>query len=190
MSLLAATEMTAIATAVLAAGAILTSVFAGLAFSKQSRQLKDQQGINEKLRKVLTLQAQDLTATSAIRDRDTGELRQAQARQVFLVKKWHERDPALDQVTANLTSQQHSPVLVMTIENSSDRPIHDVELRWDVDGVPADVEDTWKTFEPHVKQSKTRPIPTGNESLTAVLRFTDANDFAWERRPGREPTER
>ena len=42
MSLLVATQITAVATAVLAAFAIVTAVLAGLAFSKQSAELRDQ----------------------------------------------------------------------------------------------------------------------------------------------------
>jgi|HubBroStandDraft_6_1064221.scaffolds.fasta_scaffold268244_3 hypothetical protein len=67
MSMLAAAQITAVATAVLAAGAIITAIFAVRAFIKQADELTtlqsqagDQGKTNARLREAAELQAQEL----------------------------------------------------------------------------------------------------------------------------------
>ncbi|HVB41959.1 MAG TPA: hypothetical protein VNF47_04545 [Streptosporangiaceae bacterium] len=67
MSLLLATQITAVATAVLGVGAIITAIFAFLAFRKQSvevttlqDQISDQRKVNEQQTTVLKLQTNEL----------------------------------------------------------------------------------------------------------------------------------
>lgn len=84
MSLIFATQMTAVATAVLAAFAIVTAFYAVRAFRKQSQevsdqaemlrvqseQLTEQRKINERQTEVLALQAAELRESFAERKRD------------------------------------------------------------------------------------------------------------------------
>jgi TATA-binding protein-associated factor Taf7 len=114
MSLLTATQITAVATAVLAAGAIVTAVFAYLAFGKQSQevrtldreardqaklleiqssrldaqreQLTDQQTLNKQQTEVLALQAKELAESMAQRKREADDRHRAQAARVFITK--------------------------------------------------------------------------------------------------------
>src|SRR5258708_37058637 len=104
MSLLVATQITAIATAVLAAFAIITAAFAILAFRKQAeevrtlkgqldeqsreaglleRQIRQQQDFNEQQAPVLALQAKELEESLAERQRDREQRHRDQATHVF-----------------------------------------------------------------------------------------------------------
>src|SRR5215467_4190988 len=91
-------EVTAIATAVLAAFAFATAILAGLAFWKQSRevhdqaemlkleseQLTEQRKLNAEQAKVLELQASELRESLEERKREAAERYRAQAVQVFI----------------------------------------------------------------------------------------------------------
>src|SRR5260221_13834131 len=95
MSLIAATQITAIATAVLAAFAIVTAWYARRAFREQSeevrtlkKQLKDQQDLTAKQTPVLELQAEELRESLDERKREAANQRRAQASMVFV---WQER---------------------------------------------------------------------------------------------------
>ena len=171
------------ATIALALGAIVTAIFAILAFRQQSRQIRDQQGINRKLVRVLELQAKDLIAADDQR-------RRAQASQILHRREVQDRDMRLSQVNALLTGQQHNSVAVMTVGNSSGQPVYDAELRWEMGGVPAGDPDQLGTLAPGMTERPPRPIPPGDASLfTASLRFRDAAGVRWERRPDGEPVE-
>ena len=131
MSLLAATDITAVATAVLAIGAIITAILAGLAFRKQaeevkllSRQLDDQQALAKQQAEALALQAQQLDLNRqqlAEQHRDLSQrerlLERQQANAVDLVV-W----PA-----KNLPREPSTCLAV--IFNRSARPIRDVRCR-------------------------------------------------------------
>ena len=123
MSLLTATQITAIATSVLAFFAVVTAVFAYLAFRGQSAevtsleqqaksqakllkiqsdqldaqhdQLYEQQKLNIKQTEVLGLQLQELQATLAERKREAEGQRRAQASKVFLWEEDLNRNPLL-----------------------------------------------------------------------------------------------
>src|SRR5438045_181067 len=69
------TWITAIATAGLLAGAIITAVYAIKAFGAQSQQLKDQRELNAKQTRVLELQATELRESIDERKRDADERR-------------------------------------------------------------------------------------------------------------------
>lgn len=90
MSLTLVTWIGAIATVILAVGAVVTSIFASRAFHKQSRevevlqrQLTDQQAINAEQDKVLKLQAADLRESLDERQRDREQRHREQAARVF-----------------------------------------------------------------------------------------------------------
>ena len=126
MSLLGATILTAIATVVLAVGAIITSVFAYLAFRKQSREISDQaemldlqrrqlaeqEKTNTEHVKVLTLQAEELRKSLRERERDADERRRAQASRVFLAVSRDEAQP-----------------ITPYVHNASDLPIYETKIR-------------------------------------------------------------
>lgn len=121
MSLLVATQITAVATAALAAFAIVTAVFAVLAFRKQSaevgilgKQLEDQRRVNAEQIRVLSLQARELEASLAERKEEAEEQRRAQANRVTA---WF----ALGQPRG--TSAGTRPRWGALIRNDSDLPI-------------------------------------------------------------------
>ena len=111
MSLLFATQLTAIATAVLAVFAILTGIYAIRAFRKQSKETNDQakmlkvqsdrlevyrtqvdeqREINDARGKVLELQAREIRASLEQRERSADEERRSQA---VRVTAWFAEDP-------------------------------------------------------------------------------------------------
>jgi hypothetical protein len=122
----------------------------------------DQQGINRKLVRVLELQAEDLIAADDQR-------RRAQASQVLLRRGVQDRDMRLGQVDALLTGQQHNPVAVMRVENSSGQPVYDAELRWEMDGIPAGVPDQLGTLATGMTEPPPRPIPPGTRACSLRL---------------------
>jgi hypothetical protein len=76
MSLIAATQLTAVATLALAVFAIITAVVAYLAFQKQSDELADQRAVNAEQTEVLRLQADELRASPRAPTMASLELRQ------------------------------------------------------------------------------------------------------------------
>jgi hypothetical protein len=140
MSLLAATQVTAVATAVLAFFAVVAAVFAGLAFRKQStevttlqRQAQDQseqlglqrtqfdeqRKINEKQTGVLELQAQELRESLGERKREAEERRQGQAAKIAA---WLAHAEASDPVLAAMVGWG------AYVRNASDLPVFDVKV--------------------------------------------------------------
>ena len=111
MSLVFATQLTAVATAVLAVFAIVTAVFAILAFRKQSQEVRDQAS-------VLALQAAELRESLAERKREAAERRRAQAGRVF--------------VSAEPNPKISDPVnsIALRAENTSQQPIYDLTFMW------------------------------------------------------------
>lgn len=101
MSLIFATQLTAVFTAILGVGAIFIAVFAVLAFKKQSRevsdqaemlelqrkQLADQQATNAEQARVLRLQAAELQESLDERKHQAELARGYQARRVFLTEE-------------------------------------------------------------------------------------------------------
>jgi hypothetical protein len=160
--------VTATATTILALGAIVTAVFASLAFRKQSeevRTLKDQlteqskesgllerrvrlqQEFNEQQVPVLALQAKELQESLDERLRDRQQRRSAQAAQVLIWKQRFEEDPHNPAAVYRPTSEAQ-PVVVAHVENSSSQPIYDLAISWRAGGVPAGVPDQIGTSAP------------------------------------------
>jgi len=111
MSLIFATQLTAVATAILAVFAILTGIYAIRAFRKQSKETSDQaimlkvqsdrlevyrtqvdeqREINDTRGKVLELQAREIRASLEQRERAADEERRSQA---VRVTAWFTEDP-------------------------------------------------------------------------------------------------
>lgn len=138
MSLVVATQVSAVATAVLAAFAIVTAVFAILAFRKQSAevatlqgqardqseqlglqrtQLDEQRKINEKQTSVLELQAQELRESLDERKREAEQRHQGQAARVTA---W------LDLAQSSDPDLAARAGFGAYIRNASDLPVFDV----------------------------------------------------------------
>jgi hypothetical protein len=103
MSLLAATWTSAIATALLVIGAVITAFYARNAYREQSRQTLE---VREQTR-LLQEQA----------DRDIGQRRRAQATQVFV---WMEMRP--------YDGNHEDMRWAACIKNASGQPVYDIEL--------------------------------------------------------------
>jgi hypothetical protein len=119
LSLIWATWITALATAGLLVGAVLTARYAKKAFFKQSQevaliqqQVKDQLAFNAEQVKLQRLQADDLRASLAQREREVQERRRAQAIGVFT---WIERLPG-----------PTGALYRIHIKNASNQPTYDI----------------------------------------------------------------
>lgn len=207
--MLAAAWITAICTAVLAVGAIVTAVFAILAFRTQSdelitlqRQAKDsaeqldlqraqiagQQAFNHEQVKVLALQAQELSESLAERK---AEAEKAQRAQAAKVTGWFGYRNILER-----TSEGAGAV----IRNGSDLPILDVRVffHW----VNEQFDGTWTAANRGGPVERVRVIPPEDERFVEMpeqiramttevndhvyvmsLEFTDAAGQRWVRDP-------
>jgi hypothetical protein len=108
-------------------GAVFTALYARLAFTKQSeevrllgQQLADQQAINEKQAKVADLQAQELRESIDQRKAEAAESQMAQAR---LVAAW---------LDAYLQDTKPFPELVIRVRNGSELPVYRMIMNIDV----------------------------------------------------------
>lgn len=131
MSLLAPTWVSAGATLGLFVGAVITAIYAGRAFGKQTEEVRtlqkqakdaadllqiqsgqlsvlrdqfaEQRNVNEKQTEVLGLQAQELREALGQREREAERAHRAQARQVFIWEEYRDRDPRISQPEAYFT---------------------------------------------------------------------------------------
>jgi hypothetical protein len=125
-----ATLFTAIATAVLAAFAIVTAILAYMAFRKQSKEVRDQaemlkvqadrlaeeRKVSTEQIRVLGLQAEELRQAAAARDREAHERRRAQAELVYM------RAQIITTVEPDKPFQNR---FIVTVHNTSQQPIYD-----------------------------------------------------------------
>jgi hypothetical protein len=197
MSLILATQVTAVATAFLAAFAIITAIFAVLAFRKQSievqdqagmlqvqsKQLTEQQRINERHIKVLELQAIELHDSTAVRKHEAELVRRAQASRVFITQ---ERELDLDAIDRYPGPRDAGHRVKATVLNSSDQPIYGAEIRWHLGtaGHANTDSDLVGTIMPGAEAISTRPLPPDAQvNITgADVRFTDGSGARWLRR--------
>jgi flagellar biosynthesis component FlhA len=153
MSLVFATQLTAIATLALAALALATAILALLAWRKQSREVSDQA-------EMLRLQAAELERVSAEREREAQERHRAQAVQVYM---WVTLDNGAE--------------MVAHVRNTSGQPIYEVMLQSRADGsarmwaeplMPGtEVSDSYDLKSPHLLEDIT-------------LTFRDRAHVRWE----------
>jgi hypothetical protein len=215
-----ATQVTAIATAILATGSAVTAVFAFLAFRKQStevtilqRQARDQadvlriqaeqleaqreqfhdrRKVNEKQIVVLELQSEELRTSREEREREATGRRRAQAAKVLM---WEDRSP-VDPRLPQTAPGYRTPTITACVSNDSDQLIYDLEIQWHKGSVPwGDPE-----FVVHIpaqgKEVFTRSLPADLPDFVdaavygAVLHFRDAAGVKWLRRPDGELSER
>jgi hypothetical protein len=180
MSLLGATILTAIATVVLAVGAIITSVFAYLAFRKQSREISDQaemldlqrrqlaeqEKTNTEHVKVLTLQAEELRKSLRERERDADERRRAQASRVFLAVSRDEAQP-----------------ITPYVHNASDLPIYETKIQAAAGSGNAKEPENLEIILPGEAIPATRLVAAGEAVRFTILTFRDAAGLFWQRYP-------
>jgi hypothetical protein len=197
MSLVGATVFVALATTVLAAGAIVTAVFAIRAFRKQSKevsdqaemlrvqseQLAEQRKVNAEQIKVLGLQAEELRESIDERKREREQRHRGQASRVFITQERSRTAPR-----GHPEPEGAEPFVTATVVNSSDQPIYDAELGWYIRGVKhagQPIPEPLGTIMPHSDISRMRPFPPDVDmgESRAVVRFTDASRVRWERRP-------
>ena len=137
MSEIFAGQLTAVANVVLAAFAIVTAILAGLAFLKQSREVRDQaemlriqaEQLGEQ-RKINELQAEDLRESlrERIRLRQVAERQQADQILFWMSSTWL---PAIPEKIARsgFSSPSTTAVHMAVIVNESRRPIQNVVCR-------------------------------------------------------------
>jgi hypothetical protein len=157
MSLLVATQITALATAALAFGAVVTAVFAVLAFRKQSmgvraveRQVSDQQELTQQQAMLIQVQAEQLE----LQRQQFADQRAANAKQaeVFELQARDLRDSILERTVEEELrrrsqaarvflreartgghadeSGRAKPAVTATVLNSSDLPVYDAKIAW------------------------------------------------------------
>lgn len=200
MSLLLATQTTAIATAVLALFAIVTTVFAALAWRSQSRelgvlqqQLPDQQEANRQQAEVFALQAQELRESLGERKRDAAERHRAQAARVFIseARFGGRSGQSADSDIVGLGPKP--PSVSAIVHNSSNLPVYDAELAWHLGTAPHGslTPEPLGMIMPGNEARRERSFPPGAnmEVAGAVVRFTDASGVRWRRRPDGDLTE-
>ena len=161
--MLLATQVTAIATAVLAVFAFITAWLAYRAWRSQSgeiRRLRDE------------------------RLQEAEEQRWAQARRVYIdIDVFHgTRGPAPDDLVIGRIAR--APAITATIHNASDRPIYDVRIHWvDLQGpTQADAEDSLGTIAPGGgKSEKEHKVPERRplERLMPIAYFRDSSGRRW-----------
>lgn len=203
MSLIFATQLTAVATLALAVLALATAVLAFLAWRKQSkevsdqaemldlqrRQLAEQERTSAKQAEVLELQAAELRESLGERTRQAEQAHRAQAARVFITEELFNgragRRMAADSEFAGIGAEP--PSVTATAHNTSDQPIYDAEFCWrrGSAGHGDPNPELVGTLLPGATHSSKRDFPPGAnlEVIGAVLRFRDAAGTVWTRRP-------
>jgi hypothetical protein len=213
MSLLLATQITAIGTAILAFFAIVAAAFAYLAFRKQSaevttlqqqandqseqlrlqrQQFEDQQQANARQAEVLDLQARELREALTRLEREESERRRAQAIRIFF---WDERT-APKRARISIIGGDEPPVKrgpeqqvhVTHVRNDSEFPISNLEFRWHLGTAAIGEPDHLLQLLPCREEIRKRPVDPGDGLLRfeADLVFRDAAGVRWLRKPDGE----
>ncbi len=163
--LTAPTWLTAALTGVLAAGAIVTAVFAYLAFRKQAAEVS-----------LLQQQAKD---DQDDRRREADERRRQRASLVYLATSFRKE---LTRSPAGSTGK-FPPVARARIHNAGGQPLYDVRVHWVAadTGVQAGAEDVLGNIAPGQEGDAERELPLGTEELQLlpVAYFGDAAGIRW-----------
>jgi hypothetical protein len=152
MSLIFATQLTAIVTAILGIGAIITAVFAILAFRKQSQEVS-----------VLQQQVRDQMEANA---READRLRRAQASMVFITL---EASPE-DILRANVTNSSPQPIYETEVWWRDPQP--NVMSTWLSTMMPGQAISTPGKFDPR---------PPDSDGCQGVVSFRDGAGTYWVR---------
>jgi hypothetical protein len=179
MPLTAPAWIGAIATVILAVGAIIAVYFARKAFNAQSQQLRDQQEIGKKTAEVLQLQGSELRES-------LNERLRAQAAQVFIEV---DRMPPVTKAAVK-PGQKADPQpwrLSAKVRNTSMQPIYDLYVIWQLGTVRMGKPDPMARLMPGCDASFDRAGPQATASsqpadpgmLGAFLAFRDAAGVRW-----------
>lgn len=190
MSLIFATQLTAVATTVLAVFAIVTAVFAFLAFRKQSqevraieRQVKDQEELTQQQAELLKVQAGQLELQRKQFDDQLAQRRHAQASGVLF---WTET--GLDPRRTDAQIEKGVPWregVTAHIKNTSAQPVYALTISWHRGTAPWGEPDHLPVLMPGEQEDRTRIFPEdlpATVDLTlfgAVARFRDAAAVRW-----------
>ena len=179
MSLIFATQLAAIATVVLAVFAIITAWYARKAFGKQADALKEQQAVNGKQLKVLTLQAEELSESLAERKREAVERRSVQAARVSIIQK-----PVF--ITPKHTDTGFRMDVTVVNANEPKQPVYDAKLWWYGRGEPSGTEnpEIIGTILDEEHRSRTFYPGSDPDASGAILTFRDAARVSWIRTAG------
>jgi hypothetical protein len=209
MSLLEAAQVTAVATVALAVGAIVTAVFAFLAFRKQSqevrsieRQVKDQEKLTAQQAELLRIQAeqadvqrQQLEAQREVNARQAevtavqaDELRESLEERKRAREQQHSaqaarvfvwQEPGIDP-----SSLPGTPAVVAHIRNDSDQPVYGVVLVWR-GGSMERGRAVIGAIMPGLEAEDAQPVPEGTAPgmLSVIAFFRDAGRAYWRARP-------
>jgi hypothetical protein len=180
MSLIGATVFIAIATTVLAAGAIITAWFAGLALRKQSIELGNMEEQFAAQRLQLKLQQEQF-------DQEAEDRRRAQASRVFI---WtEERTSPMTQAQRESLGPALREAAAVHVKNSSQQPIYDLTISWYQGTAPWGEPDRIPVLLPDKQADRTRAYPEDLPPSVdlglfgAVARFRDAAAVHWLLRP-------
>jgi hypothetical protein len=198
MTFFGAALLTAITTGVLAVGAIITAVLAYLAFRKQSRevtaieqQVSDQKELSAKQADLLKVQSDQLELQRRQFEQDQMDRRRAQAAAVYVTS-----DLSILRVNTKVSGS-----VVVTVTNTSPRPVYDLVIDWRKGTAPWDQPQFEAVLHPMGTREggdmvrKTRRLPddvaaTNDRALySAVVRFRDANGVHWLLTPDGHLTE-
>ena len=194
MSLIFATQLTAVGTAILAVFAVVAGVFGFLAFRKQAKEVSDQaemlsvqseqlaedRKVNAEQIRVLALQAADLRESLAERKREAVERRNALASRVSIAVKPLNKDHIAD-------GGEQGPRLEAIVVNASERqqPVYDAKLYWHrgPEGYGTPNPELLGTLLNRDRNVYRRDFPPGTDlaGSGAVLTFRDAAGVNWIR---------
>lgn len=209
--MLAAAWMTAIGTGVLAVGAIITALFAFLAFRQQAseiamlqqqardqseqlefqrRQYVEQHEVSLRQTAVLDLQARELAGSLADAERQAAERRRAQASRVHF---WDERN-YLDVTELRRRHERPGAVAgvinsgewhaVAHVKNNSDLAIWGLLLQWHLGAIPIGKADEVPQLAAGQETTVDRKVDPGDGELRfeADLTFRDSAGITWRRK--------
>jgi hypothetical protein len=191
------TEITAIATAVLAAFAILSAYYARRAFLKQSqevsaieRQVRDQEELTQQQAELLKMQSAQLE----LQRKQLDNQRRGQAIQIFfLVETYPPRPTYLGAFTELTLSEPRVGIVpakvTAQIQNNSGLPVYDLIIRWRKEAAAVGEPDDVGLLPPGHQIERERffedwPGEHGHTVFDAVLYFRDAAGVRWCLRPG------
>ena len=175
MPLTTPTWIAAIASVVLAIGAVIAVYFARKAFQAQSRQLRGQHEINEKLAEAIPLQTRELRESS-------DERRRVQAAQVF-IELDRTAPPGHGSAAPAPPAAETAPwQLTLTVHNTSRQPVYDLYVIWQLGTVRMGKPDPMARLMPGCDASFERSGPreaTDPAALGAFMAFRDAAGVRW-----------
>jgi len=197
--MLAAAWVTAIATAGLLAGAIVTARYAIKTFRAQEAQLgllrkqgDDQESLSRQQLVVLGLQARQLSQSLGQGEVNAIKDRQVQAEQILVWQEHAPRDPRISQAQYATQSyfdpitgpQRPEPVVVAHVQNTSGKPVTELKYRWVLGSSLHGETDRAAPLLADTQDQDVQEVPPGADPsmFNVVVYFRDANQVLWRRR--------